>query len=815
MHLKNDEHGVSNRTPETLEREELVGLVYAMQEEQKKLASQIQRLQKALDKAETIALTAGDVTLTGEQKKKKKYIKLLLENTPNIILIFNKEGQLVLCTTVFLKLANIESFNCINGHTFQEVYALLEDQEPISKAIAEQFEHIRAHNRSMETHTKIRFPDRNEYRDYIIQINPLFDPAGTFEGLMISYQDATDLLQAEANERTRIMLDATPVACSFWDQDGVIIDCNKAVLNIFGLTEKRDFIEHFFDLSPEFQPDGEASTEKQSRLHAAALETGYQKFEWMYRTAAGEPLSVETTLVRVPWKNGYCITAYSRDLREIKAKEVLAKEADERRRELEIQTLAAQAASESKSRFLASMSHEIRTPIYTIIGMIDLISTDNLNPTQRNYFGDIKKMSQVLLQIVNDILDLSQIEAGKLELRPIHFNLRELYDHICSMSRFTAEAKQLAFRHVWEAKLPTVIYGDHIRIYQMLINIINNAVKYTKKGYVDFKVNRVIRNNREHIAFTVKDTGLGIKREQFSRLFDYFERLDREINRDVLGSGLGLSITKSLADLMGAEIEVESEYGTGSRFRILLPLIEGDPRQVAQIGDASRITVTGDVKVLVVDDNPLNLKVTLAFLSACGIKADAVQSGAEAIQRAQEQNYDLFFMDHIMAEMDGMETTRRIRALEGERYIQTPIIALTADGSPDDREALLHAAMNDVLAKPISAGKLNKMLLRWLPPAKVSILPDLPKRKAPEPIQKAGLPLGGAVPAAEGSDREQIRSLAERLKPLLEAGNTESFNLLEEIRTSFRGEPGEVLIKQMEDFEFDRALQTLLRITKG
>jgi CheY-like chemotaxis protein len=372
-------------------------------------------------------------------------------------------------------------------------------------------------------------------------------------------------------------------------------------------------------------------------------------------------------------------------------------------------------------------------------------------------------MSQVLQQIVSDILDISQIEAGKLELRPIHFNLRELYTHICSTSRFTAEAKQLDFRYAWEDKLPTVIYGDHIRIYQMLINIINNAIKYTKKGYVDFKVNRVTKNNRDHIAFTVQDTGLGIRQEHFPRLFDYFERLDREINRGILGSGLGLSITKSLADLMGAEIEVESEYRVGSLFRILLPLIEGDPRQVVQIGDVPQIIVTDEVKVLVVDDNLLNLKVTLAFLSDCGIKADAAQSGTEAIQRAKKQDYDLIFMDHIMAEMDGIETTRHIRALEGERYTQIPIIALTADGSSDDLESLLHTTMNDVLFKPISAEKLHKMLLRWLPPAKVSILPE---REPQELIQSEGSPLDGA----EGSDQEKIRSLGNGCSPFWKRG---------------------------------------------
>jgi CheY-like chemotaxis protein/anti-sigma regulatory factor (Ser/Thr protein kinase) len=507
----------------------------------------------------------------------------------------------------------------------------------------------------------------------------------------------------------------------------------------------------------------------------------------------------------------------------------------------------------------------------------------------------------------------------------------ELYDNIASMSRFSAQAKDLEFYHSFDPKVPQVIYGDDVRIRQVLTNIINNAIKYTRQGYVDFTVSAAVREGGDYLVFTVKDTGIGIKKEDFPKLFGNFQQLDSERNRGIVGTGLGLAITKNLVTMMNGDISLESEYGVGSVFTILLPLVPGDPGQVERKGLNALIKASADVAVLVVDDNQINLKVALAFLATHSIKADTATSGPEAIEKIAQKNYDLVFMDHMMPGMDGLEATARIRAMEGKRFKEMPIIALTANAVSGAKESFLAAGMNDSLFKPIDAADLNRKLEKWLPPDKFSWVEihtggekpghdstrddaavidrktavhniggseelydqllgsfrndhggdfekidaalksrdltlahrlahtlkstagligadrlrqvsfEIEKALAHEDLGEAEkqLPhlkmefaavireLALLVPvliAGEGSDTgngpggaftadtAKMRDLAERLRPLLETGNTGSLRLVDEIRTVFPPKEGGELIKQIEDFEFKRALEVLGRI---
>ncbi|MDR2739598.1 MAG: response regulator [Treponema sp.] len=525
----------------------------------------------------------------------------------------------------------------------------------------------------------------------------------------------------ETQSLSRIMLEAAPLACSLRDADNNILDCNQEALRIFGISKKAELVNRFNDLNPEFQSDGRPSREKATKLLRKAMETGYLRFDWMYRTLKGDPLPVELTLIRVPWKGGYAIATYSRDLREAKANEERMKEADRIAREMEVQARAAQAASEAKSRFVASMSHEIRTPMNAIIGMSDLVRTDNLDITQKEYFGDIKKMSHALLQIINDILDLSKIEAGRMDINPIHFNLHALYDNICSMSRFTAAAKEIEFRSAFDEDVPHVLYGDDIRIRQIIINIVNNAIKYTKEGFVEFRVSKITEDGREYIAFIVKDSGIGIKKEDFQKIFDSFQQLDSELNRGIIGTGLGLSITKKLVDMMKGKINLESVYGRGSEFTVLLPLVPGKSALIEKTESTDFAVSAENALVLVVDDNQINMKVALAFLARHNIKADSAANGLGAIRMVQQKNYDLIFMDHMMPGMDGVEAAKRIRAMDGERYKTLPIIALSANAVTGAGETFLNAGMNDFISKPIDPNALNRALLKWLPEDKVTV----------------------------------------------------------------------------------------------
>jgi len=390
----------------------------------------------------------------------------------------------------------------------------------------------------------------------------------------------------------------------------------------------------------------------------------------------------------------------------------------------------AEAANQAKSSFLAHISHEIRTPMNVISGMSELMREDNLDEVQKGYLRDIQDMSKSLLQIINDILDLSKIESGKMDILPIHFSLPETYTHLCSTYSCLARNKDLEFRNYLDSRLPEVIYGDEIRMRQVITNILGNAIKYTHQGFVELRIEAAVRNGGNWLAVRVKDSGIGIKKEDYNKIFSNFQQVDQEKNRYIQGTGLGLPITQKLAQLMGGAIEFESEYGKGSVFTIYLPLIPGDSGKIEHDVQFERISARENVSVLVVDDNPVNLTVALGFLLTHNIKATTASSGEEALSMIREKArtvqaepvFDLVFMDHMMPDMDGIETTNQIREWENKtgRKKTMPIVALTANAVTGIDKVFLMAGMNDFISKPINANQLNRVLGRWLPPEKIS-----------------------------------------------------------------------------------------------
>ena len=383
----------------------------------------------------------------------------------------------------------------------------------------------------------------------------------------------------------------------------------------------------------------------------------------------------------------------------------------EREHKLEMQKEAALAANEAKSRFLASMSHEIRTPMNIILGMSDLLLHEKLNKRQLKYVNDMKTASAALLDIINDILDISKIQAGKLNLIHVHFYLNTMLENLTSLMSFMVEDKDITFQYSIHTDSPICLYGDDIRLRQILLNLLSNAIKFTKEGYVHL----LVEVTESLIHFVVTDTGIGIRAEDMNNLFDDFEQIDKLKNRHKKGTGLGLPISKALVEIMGGTITVDSVYGKGSSFHVVIPKVDGDEKLIRHSEDNEISFMAPRAKILVVDDNEMNLNVVCGLLRLHKIMAETASSGMQAISMLKKKQYDFVLMDHMMPEMDGVEATAIIRGMG----IKAAIIAYTANATLGVKDTLLAAGMDDYLSKPIIKKDLNYLLLKWLPDDKI------------------------------------------------------------------------------------------------
>jgi len=376
----------------------------------------------------------------------------------------------------------------------------------------------------------------------------------------------------------------------------------------------------------------------------------------------------------------------------------------------------AEAASKAKSDFLAKMSHEIRTPMNAIIGMAELALREYISNAAREHIITIKQAGNNLLSIINDILDFSKIESGKLEIVPSNYQFSSLIDDVVSIIKVRIVDSDLSFVVNIDPNVPNSLFGDEIRIKQVLLNMLSNAVKYTKKGFISFSVNGEITGDTVLLTIEVADSGIGIKKEDLEKLFDDFVRLDFAINKNIEGTGLGLAITKSIIKVMNGKISVKSEYGKGSTFTVKLPQkIRSNELFDTIKNDSVAIKFNApEARILIVDDIDTNLKVAKGLMQPYKMKIDLCLIGAEAIEMVKANSYDLVFMDHMMPEMDGIEATKLIRKI----YANLPIIALTANAVSGTREMFLSNGFNDFLSKPIDIIKLNSILEKWLPKEK-------------------------------------------------------------------------------------------------
>lgn len=424
----------------------------------------------------------------------------------------------------------------------------------------------------------------------------------------------------------------------------------------------------------------------------------------------------------------------------------------------------AQAASEAKSSFLSNMSHEIRTPINAVLGMDEMILRESDDTEIRRYATDIKSAGNTLLSLVNDILDFSKIEAGKMDILPVQYQLGSMINDLVNMLSGKAEEKGLELILKIDEKIPSILFGDEIRIKQCATNILTNAVKYTEKGSVTLRMGfEDVDETHIRLQVRVVDTGIGIRKEDLGKLFSPFERIEEIRNRTIEGTGLGMSITKKLLAMMDTKLVVESEYGKGSDFSFEVVQEVIDRRPIGDFVQSYRDAVDSmeryhesfhapDAKVLIVDDTRINLTVIRSLLKATQLNVDTAESGRETLRKVTQEKYDIIFLDHRMPEMDGIETLQAMQTLEGNKNTDTPCIALTANAVSGAREEYLKAGFIDYLTKPVESGKLEKMLIGYLPAEKV-IRPGDERWK--DPVGNGKEKEGAADPVSGTEDRSE------------------------------------------------------------
>jgi signal transduction histidine kinase/CheY-like chemotaxis protein len=414
---------------------------------------------------------------------------------------------------------------------------------------------------------------------------------------------------------------------------------------------------------------------------------------------------------------------------------------DDMLRILEVKCLEARQATKSKSDFLSNMSHEIRTPINSVLGMNEMILRECKDENILDYASNIDSSGRMLLSLINDVLDFSKIESGNMEIVPTTYQTSEFLNDLLNMIWVPVKEKGLGFILEIDNNLPRELFGDDVRIRQVFTNLLTNAIKYTEEGTVTLKIEGdVINNFKVMLHCEVRDTGRGIKDEDMPNLFRAFRRIEEKKSRNIIGTGLGLPITYHILETMGSHLEVDSIYGVGSVFSFSLeqdivddtPIedFRGQIRTHASSKNYKASLYAPDAKVLVVDDNEMNRKVFINLLKAPQIQVTQADSGKACLKLVKEQKFDLIFLDHMMPEMDGIETLHHLKKMDHINHV--PVVALTANAISGAREMYLAEGFDAFLSKPIMPDKLEKMLMDLLPRDKILETPDIPENEEME-----------------------------------------------------------------------------------
>jgi PAS domain S-box-containing protein len=491
-------------------------------------------------------------------------------------------------------------------------------------------------------------------------------------------------------------------------------DCNPATLSLFGMDSVATFLKHpISQLGTPVQANGMTAYDHARRTIGQAKSQGHAVMDWQGLRQDGSVFSAEIALHAMQLEGKPVIQAIMRDVSERRAAEAAKEAARE----------AALQMAHAKSQFIANVSHEIRTPMHGILGMSGLLLKTPLDGRQREYVSTLRSSAESLLTIINDILDFSKIEAGKLAIEAVAFSPATLLQSVVALFQARALEKNLRLTLALPDNPPAALLGDPTRIRQILLNLVDNAIKFTHQGEVELRANFETLEDGIGCRFSVRDSGIGIRSETQPHLFQAFSQADSSTTRRYGGTGLGLAVSSQLAGLMGGQLAVESTPGEGSCFTLLL-LLPATTLPLAELPTQQHV-IQLQGRILMVEDHPVNQKVLAHQLREMGLQYTVAASGTQALDMLATDDFDLVLMDWQMPEMDGLEATRQIRRLPTDtRHI--PIIALTANADAGFREACLAAGANDYMSKPYTEAALAALLTQWLPqPGPAAALPPL------------------------------------------------------------------------------------------